>query len=326
MSKYIQREGLTFDDILIIPAYSPMEHREDADPFTATGIPDVPFPVLSAPMGTVTGFDMVQAMDRFGGLGVLNVDAGDITRKVILNGVQHGAVALSPTMLLDKHTFWGWIKKGSIIMIDMAHGHSLSGLRAISRARDLGAFVISGNVATPQGARDALDAGADALRVGIGGGSACTTRIVTGVGYPQLSALIEIREQFPDAVLISDGGCKTTGDIAKALMYANYVILGGMLAGTIETPAYQKAEGGPIKFQGMASKERLEETGRNVIPEGVSGYVEPKGHVSEVLINISNMLRQSMAYVGAKNWDQFRKLALPVRITPATLYENQPRI
>jgi IMP dehydrogenase len=228
-----------------------------------------------------------------------------------------------------------------LVVIDTAHGHSAGVLAAVSRVKALSnrVQVIAGNVATADGARALIDAGADAVKVGIGPGSICTTRIVAGVGVPQLSAIMETVEAAGKAgvPVIADGGIKFSGDLAKALAAgASCAMVGSLLAGTDETPgevflyqgrSYKSYRGmGSVGAMARGSADRyfqaeVRDT-LKLVPEGIEGQVAYKGPVSGVLHQLTGGLRASMGYVGAATLPEFREKAQFIRITSAGLRES----
>jgi len=228
-----------------------------------------------------------------------------------------------------------------IIVVDTAHGHSVRVLETVTRAKKLSnaVQVIAGNVATREGAKALIDAGADAIKVGIGPGSICTTRIVAGVGVPQLTAILEAVEAAgaADVPVIADGGIKYSGDLAKALAAgASCAMVGSLLAGTDETPgevfmyqgrSYKSYRGmGSVAAMSRGSADRyfqaeVRDT-LKLVPEGIEGQVPYKGPVSTVLHQLAGGLRAAMGYVGAEDLAAFRERAQFIRITNAALRES----
>jgi len=231
------------------------------------------------------------------------------------------------------------IKSGiDVLCIDIAHGHLSKSILVIKKIKSKFPDIplIAGNVATSEGARDLKKAGADIIKVGIGPGAACTTRVVTGVGVPQITAILLAKKGAGNTPVIADGGCKNYGDIAKALAAgANFVMLGSMLAGTDESPGeIFDIKGKKVKgFRGMSSyvayknktKELNESNDFEPTPEGISyGFVNYKGSVNEVLHNIEKALRSSFSYVGAKNLKEFNQKAKFIKISSLGFRENMP--
>jgi IMP dehydrogenase len=230
-----------------------------------------------------------------------------------------------------------------VLVLDIAHGHAGHALRATERlkSRFPAVSLAAGNVATASGTEDLIAAGADAVKVGVGPGAACSTRIVTGVGVPQLSAILACARAAArhDVPIIADGGVRSAGDVAKALAAgASTVMLGSLLAGTEESPgATVIRDGGRYKvFRGMASTGAAVDRYRRLAlgldqpaadrraPEGVETVVPHRGAVGEVLFDLIGGLRSSMSYLGARTLDELRARAQFIRITPAGLHESHP--
>jgi IMP dehydrogenase len=228
------------------------------------------------------------------------------------------------------------------LVIDTAHGHSSGVLQALERTRE--AFptvqILAGNVATADGARALADRGADAIKVGIGPGSICTTRVVTGVGVPQLTAIMDAVRGVEDAVpVIADGGIRFSGDIVKALAAgASAVMMGSLLAGTEESPGESfLLEGRRFKIvRGMGSLSAMEEgsadryfqedasTSRKFVPEGIEARVPYKGPVSDVIFQLVGGLRSGMGYVGCRDVRELQTRARFMPITSGGLRESHP--
>ena len=228
-----------------------------------------------------------------------------------------------------------------LVVVDTAHGHSTRVLDAVNRIKRLSnaVQVVAGNVATGEGAKALIDAGADAIKVGIGPGSICTTRVVAGVGMPQLTAILDAVEvaQATDTPVIADGGIKYSGDLAKALAAgADCAMIGSLLAGTDETPgevflyqgrSYKTYRGmGSVGAMARGSADRyfqqdIKDT-LKLVPEGIEGQVPYKGAVASVLHQLAGGLRAAMGYVGAATLAEFREKARFVRISGAGLRES----
>jgi IMP dehydrogenase len=228
-----------------------------------------------------------------------------------------------------------------IVVVDTAHGHSVQVLNAVTRVKKLSnsVQVIAGNVATREGTQALIDAGADAVKVGIGPGSICTTRMVAGVGVPQLTAILEAVEaaSAADVPVIADGGIKYSGDLAKALAAgASCAMIGSLLAGTDEAPgetflyqgrSYKSYRGmGSVGAMARGSADRYFQAevrdALKLVPEGVEGQVAYKGPVANVLHQLAGGLRAAMGYVGAADLAEFRDKARFIRITNAGLRES----
>ncbi len=234
------------------------------------------------------------------------------------------------------------IKAGAdVLVIDIAHGHSSLAIETLKKvkAKFPGTEIIAGNVATSEGARDLIEAGADSIKVGVGPGSICITRVVTGCGYPQLSAVMNCSKEANKfgIPIIADGGIKQSGDITKAIAGgASTVMLGSLLAGTDESPGIPLIKNGK-KFKvvrGMASygakfgreaKENNKDTFESLVdfvPEGVEANVPYRGSISEVLAQMIGGLRSGMSYCGAKTIEEMHEKSEFIRITSAGLKES----
>lgn len=340
MAVKIVSESFTFDDVLIRPAASAMEPSEASLKTVIAGI-ELSVPFLSAAMDRVTDANMAIALSKLGCLGVLHRNCSveeqvNMVKKVKASGGRVAA-ACGPfhaerAKALDEAGC-------DIIVIDCAHGHNLNVLvsakkikKSLKRAK-----MIFGNIATGEAAKMACEF-ADAVKVGVGPGSICTTRLISGVGVPQLSAILDVasvaaKKKIP---VIADGGIRTSGDIAKALAAgASAVMLGNLFAGTDEAPGKVVTKNG-MKFKeyrGMGSKSVIETAsgkeryfthGRKAVPEGVEALVPYKGPVADIVATLSSGLQVGMGYVGAKNITEFQKKAKFIRITHASIAEGKP--
>ena len=223
------------------------------------------------------------------------------------------------------------------VVLDSAHGHSkgvVDALRTVKAAFP-GLDVVVGNIATAQAARDLVAAGADGLKVGIGPGSICTTRIVAGVGVPQLTAILEVAGAAGDVPVIADGGLRYSGDIVKALAAgAHCVMCGSLFAGTDETPGQKEEIDGQCwkSYRGMGSIDAMQagsadryfqKGAKKLVPEGVVARVPAKGPVADVLFQLIGGLRSGMGYCGARDLEALHRARF-LRITAASVRENHP--
>ncbi|HEY8271197.1 MAG TPA: IMP dehydrogenase [Pseudobdellovibrionaceae bacterium] len=328
--------GLTFDDVLIMPKRSDVRSRRD--PSLASKLTkniSLETPILSANMDTVTGCEMAIAMHNLGGLGILHrfmsiEEQAEMVRKVKAAGVKVISASIGvgeeaktrATILVESGV--------SVITVDIAHGHSIQMIEAMKWLKDTypQVEIIAGNLAMPDAARDLIEAGADAIKVGIGPGSMCTTRIITGAGVPQLTAIAlcaEIADSYGVPV-IADGGIKTSGDIVKAFAAgASTVMLGSMLAGTLETPGEMKH--GKKQYRGMASKS-AQVSWRGGVPEGMapegeSTMVNIKGRAKDVIIEIAGGIRSGMSYINATSIAEIREKAFFMEMSSNGVAESR---
>ena len=222
-----------------------------------------------------------------------------------------------------------------VLVIDTAHGHHKNIIETVKEIkRNYSIELIAGNIATKEAAKALVDAGADAVKVGCGPGSICTTRVIAGIGVPQLTAIYDCATAS-DVPVIADGGIKYSGDIVKAISAgADSVMLGGLFAGTEESP------GGSISFKGVrykiyrgmgsleamkkGSKDRYLQEGDKLVPEGISGRVSYKGRLADIVFQLTGGLRSGMGYVGCKNIEQLKEYNGFVKITNAGLRESHP--
>lgn len=329
-------KGLTFDDVLLVPRRSDVRSRRE--PSLATRLTKkfpLDLPILSANMDTVTEVDMARAMRSLGGLGLLHrfmtsAEQAGMVRTLKEEG--HPLIGASVGVTDDeKKRAEQLVGAGAnILTIDIAHGHSVQMIEMMEWLKK--AFpdvsLIAGNIATPDAAEDLIAAGADAIKVGIGPGSMCTTRIITGCGVPQLTAIalcaqVSRKHGIP---LIADGGLRTSGDLMKAFAAgADVVMLGGMLAGTIETPG--EIKNGRKQYRGMASRAAQDSWRGGVpvgmAPEGEATNVAVKGHVRDVLNELAGGLRSGMSYLNASVLSEIAERAQFIEMTAQGMGESK---
>ena len=337
----IMQEGITFDDVLLVPAYSEVLPREVSLKGRFSRNIGLESPFASAAMDTVTEAPMAIAMARKGGIGVIhkNMTAERQAREVAKVKAEGLKVAAGVGITADVLDRVEKLAKADVdaIVLDSAHGHSKGVIDALKAVK--AAFpaldVVVGNIATAAAARDLIAAGADGLKVGIGPGSICTTRIVAGVGMPQLTAIADVSEVAGDIPVIADGGLRYSGDVVKALAAgASCVMCGSMFAGTDEAPGdIVEVDGVKMKgYRGMGSIDAMEagsadryfqKGAKKLVPEGVVARVPYKGSVADVLFQLEGGLRSGMGYCGAKDLEALHKAQF-VKISPATVKENHP--
>ena len=328
--------GLTFDDVLIIPAKSEVKSRRDPSLQTQlTKNITIETPILSANMDTVTEVEMAIAMNKLGGIGILHRFVSIDEQVKFVHAVKDtGAKNISASIGVNddfKERAEALIKAGvNIITIDIAHGHSIAMIDVMKWLKDKFPKVelIAGNLATPDAAYDLIQAGADALKVGIGPGSMCTTRIITGCGIPQLTAIALCAEVANEhkVPVIADGGIRTSGDFVKAFAAgASSVMIGSMLSRTIETPG--EIKNGRKQYRGMASKS-AQVSWRGGVPEGMapegeSTLVSVKGHARNVIMEITGGIRSGMSYINASTLGEIRDKARFIEMSNAGTNESR---
>jgi IMP dehydrogenase len=355
----VLRECLTFDDVLLVPAYSEVLPKDVDTRSQLTKRISLAVPILSAAMDSVTESRMALAMAREGGLGVIHKNFSPdeqaaevkLVKSASLEGFpEHAsrdaagrarvAAAIGPGPDRDARVA-ALIEAGvDLVVVDTAHGHSKGVLDAVAyvKKRYPDICVLAGNVATAEATRALAEAGADAVKVGIGPGSICTTRVVAGVGVPQITAVADCAKEAERAGIsvVADGGLKLSGDVTKALAAgARTVMIGSLFAGTEEAPgevvlisgrAFKTYRGmGSLGAMQKGSKDRYGQGGtadEKLVPEGIEGRVPYRGPLGTILHQIVGGVRSGMGYVGARTVDELREKGRFVRITSAGLRES----
>ena len=339
------KESLTFDDVLLLPRYSNVLPSDTNISFNLTKKITLEAPFLSSAMDTVTESRMAIAIAKSGGLGVIhrNLSIKDQTKEITKvkskNLLVGAAVGTNKEDLLRSKSL---IDNGcDLIVVDTAHGHSEKVLKILSKLKKINGKIpiCVGNIATGEAAKKLYNSGADIIKVGIGPGSICTTRMVAGIGVPQISAVMDVKKALKkkNVKIISDGGIKFSGDIAKALAAgADAIMMGSIFAGTDESPGKKFKYKGKLykQYRGMGSIGAMSSGSANryfqknfkdkskFVPEGVEGRVIYKGSVSKIIYQLKGGLRSSMGYIGAKNLNQIIKNAEFIKITKAGFYES----
>lgn len=334
-----RNRAYTFDDVLLVPCRSGVQSRFDVSVETQfTKRHRLGLPVVAANMDSVSESEMCIAMNLVGATAILHrfmsiQDQVEHIRKIraaYKPGL--GAIAASVGVSQDSHERTKALADAGveILTIDIAHGHSESMLETLAYVKKNfpQIDVIAGNIATAQAAIDLIRGGADAIKVGIGPGSMCTTRIITGVGMPQLSAIAACAEvaRKEGVPLIADGGIRTSGDAMKALCAgASTVMLGNVVSGSIETPG--ELVNGKKVYRGMASRMAQTEWRGGQLPEGMapegeSHFVPCKGPVREIVQEFVGGIRSGMSYLNSHSLSELPQNAHFVEVSPNCLREN----
>lgn len=334
----MQERKLCFNDILLVPRYSSLDSRTTPDITTQIGFMELKTPIISSPMDSITGKYMLVVMDRVGGLGILTrhislPDEKELSTQMdeIYWARDQGATNIGCAIGIrgdvGRKARWLLDAGCSVICLDVAHGDHAKMYEAINilvGLKNLYDFVImAGNVCTPETVKKFADHGVDAIKIGIGPGAACTTRIVTGFGYPQLAAIQEaykaIRHEYNSVSIIADGGLRNSGDMVKSLWAgAGACMIGYMLAGTSATPRID----GKRVYRGMSSRAA---SGRpDIAPEGIEIPMGDKGQTEDVLTEYVKGIRSGLAMGGAANLTELIENVDHVIASPLSMGETLP--
>ena len=340
------KEALTFDDVTLIPKYSDILPSQVDTSIKLTKNLKLKIPLLSSAMDTVTESKMAIAIGKIGGIGIIHRNL-DIKKQVqeikkvkkqrLLVGA---AVGAGPNEFKRAEAI---LKEGiDMIVVDTAHGHTKKVseiIKFIKKKKNKKTALCAGNIATAEAAKFLNKLGVDIIKVGIGPGSICTTRLVAGIGVPQLSAILNVRNgvKNKNIKIISDGGIKYSGDLAKAFAAgADAVMVGSLFAGTDEAPGKLIKKNGKLfkSFRVMGSVGAMNKGSADryfqlkqkdmskYVPEGVEGLAKYKGKVGKVIYKLIGGLRSSMGYLGSKQIKYLRKKPKFVKITKAGFYES----
>ena len=340
------KEALTFDDVTLAPKYSEVLPSDVDTSIILTKFLKLKIPILSSAMDTVTESKMAIAISKLGGIGVIHrnleikkqlQEIRKVKKQKLLVGA---AVGAGPKEFKRAEAV---LKENiNMIVVDTAHGHTKKVseiIKFIKKKKNKRTALCAGNIATPEAAKFLQKLGVDIIKVGIGPGSICTTRLVAGIGVPQLSAVLNVRNGIKNknVKIISDGGIKYSGDLAKAFAAgADAVMIGSLFAGTDETPGKIIKKNGKLfkSFRGMGSvgamnkgsadryfQSKQKDTSKYV-PEGVEGLAKYKGKVGDIIYKLIGGLRSSMGYLGSKQIRYLRKNPQFVKITKAGFYES----
>ena len=341
----IIKEALTFDDVTLVPQYSSILPYETITKTELSKNLKLNIPLLSSAMDTVTESKMAIAIAKSGGLGIIHKNLNPKkqaleVKKVKKNNMIVGAAVGTNEKDIDR-VYKLLESKVDLIVVDTAHGHTKKVLTIIKKIKKISknSIVCAGNIATGKAAKFLADSGVDIVKVGIGPGSICTTRLVTGIGVPQLSAVLDVKKALQNykTKIISDGGIKFSGDISKAIAAgADAVMIGSLFAGTTESPGkIFKYKGKLYKnFRGMGSAGAMsagsadryfQKKNKNIskyVAEGVEGIVQFKGPLNKIIYQLVGGLKSSMGYMGSKTIKDLQKKSEFVKITKAGFYES----
>lgn len=332
---------LSFDDVLLVPQYSDIKSRSVLR--TESELDEsinLKLPIISSPMDTVTEVEMARAMRKKGGLGIIHryntieeqlkmVDT--LSNEAPISAIIGAAIGVTGDYQERANEL---VKAGAnVLCVDVAHGHHSmmrDALKHLKEKHGDNAHIMAGNVASGQASLDLAEWGADSIRVGIGGGSICSTRLVSGHGAPTLQSIVDCVNAGCPVPIIADGGIKTSGDIVKALAAgADFVMLGSMLAGTTQSPG-QVFDNGNKKYKvyrGMASSEaQVNWRGKTSTPEGISTTISYKGDVNNILDDLKGGIQSGMSYSGARTIKQLHEKASFVQQTSAGRDESRTHI
>ena len=340
------KEALTFDDVTLTPSYSEILPSEVDTSIELTKYLKLKTPLLSAAMDTVTESKMAIAIAKAGGIGVIHRNL-DIKKQILeIRKVKKQRLLVGAAVGAGPHEFKrakAILKEGiDLIVVDTAHGHTKKVseiIKFIRQTKNRKIALCAGNIATAEAARFLIKLGVDIVKVGIGPGSICTTRLVAGIGVPQLSAILSVKNGIKNKniKIISDGGIKYSGDLAKAFAAgADAVMIGSLFAGTDETPGRLIKKNGKMfkSFRGMGSVGAMnkgsadryfqikQKDSSKYVPEGVEGFVKYKGKVELIIYKLIGGLKSSMGYLGSKVISKLRYKANFVKITKAGFYES----
>jgi len=339
------KEAVTYDDMLLVPQYSDITSRSEVDissPLSVTKT--LQLPIMASPMDTVSEVDMAVAMAKAGGLAVIHrynsipeqghlVSLAATAISEFSDTLQIAAAIGVTGDYLERATTMVALG-ANVLCVDVAHGHHIMMKKALQELRKAfgdDIYIIAGNVCTLEGINDVADWGANAVRCNIGGGSICSTRIVTGHGLPGLQTIFDCARTDRDVKIIADGGIKTSGDIVKALAAgADFVMCGSLLAGTTESPGQiitlpdnSRAK----EYRGMASKDaQLDWRNKSSTPEGVASYIPYKGSVKDILADLEGGIKSGFSYTGARNLAELQHKVEWARQTSAGSFESSTHI
>ena len=334
------KEGLTYNDVLLVPQYSNIESRKEVSLSSTLGFINCDLPIIASPMDTVSEVAMAKAMDAKGALAIIHrYNSLEDQAKMVAetsrgNSLVGAAVGTSGDFL--ERAYACYEAGADVICVDVAHGHHSLMKQALRLLRQMvgdDVHIMAGNVATLEGYENLATWGADSVRCNIGGGSICSTRIQTGHGVPGLQTIMDCsKSQFAGSVpIIADGGIRNSGDIVKALAAgADFVMLGSLLAGTTEAPGdvLVGRDGSKQKaYRGMASKDaQMSWRGKTASLEGIATTIPYKGTVVDILDDLERGIRSGLSYSGARSITELQAKAQFIRQTVSGQTESGTHI
>lgn len=334
-------QGLTFRDVLLVPQKSFVKSRQHVQlhTFFSKNV-KLDNPVIPANMDTITEAPMATLAYELGSIGIIHrflpITIQSEQVRQVLRARPHAQVGASVGVVGDYLVRLEDLKRAgaAVIVVDVAHAHAQHVLEAVKKIRDRlpNTDLVVGNVATPEGVSDLIGVGVDGIKVGVGPGATCATRVVAGAGVPQLTAIMQCAAAS-SVPICADGGIRDSGDVVKALAAgASTVMVGRLFAGTTETPGeVTEQDGFKYKvYRGMASQEasaaRTDRTTASVtVPEGVKLTVPSSGSARLVFDQLTGGVRSGMSYVGAHTLTELHQRAKFIQITPAGWEESVPR-
>jgi IMP dehydrogenase len=331
------KNAITYDDVLLVPSYNHYDSRRvvDISMTDRTGKLSLGLPLMTANMDTITENDMANFIGSKGGIGVMHRFMPIEDNVTMYRKCTHPTFVSIGCSVQDLERIEALKAAGATMFcVDVAHAHAHYVGKRLKELRDIlgrEACIMAGNVATYAGADYLASCGADIIKVGIGGGSVCTTRIKTGFGVPNITAIKECSRV--DRSIIADGGIRTPGDIVKALAFgADFVMIGSMLAGTTPTPGqsfHSEKTGKMVKrYRGMASREVQDEYHGGIAEwktaEGVATEVELRSDENEIIADIIGGLRSGLTYGGAATIRELQRKLDYIEVTPAGRVESLP--
>lgn len=334
----IAGKALSPDDVVLLPQYSNIVTRKTVDlsqilfPTTHRRF-ELKYPIFSSNMDTITEYETAQAMSKIGAAGILHRYKNSNQVKLWIDTLRENSCIAIPSVGVkenESELALDYLNRGAhAVCIDVAHGDHQLVFDAVKRLKHVADRLIVGNVVTVDAATRLCDLGITCIKVGIGNGSICSTRIMTGHGLPQITALFDVsqvKKRYPDVKIISDGGVKNSGDCVKVLgAGADIIMSGSLFAGCKETP---RLEDGTRAYRGMASREaRQAFYGKDYqqIPEGESfSNIQEKGSVAEVVEELVMGIKSGLSYSGASNLTELHQKATFYEVTQSGFIEGTP--